>query len=143
LFFKKNSVGFAVGLLKAESDFFVGPSRQILADVIGTNRQLTVAAVDQCGELNPGRPAERTDCIHRRPHGSSGKKHIIDNHDGLAFERQRQLRLPHDGQLRARADIVPVHRHVNHAGGDIDLFYRADELGDSLGNLNPARWNSR
>src|SRR4029077_123742 len=57
-FFQPNSIRSVVGFLQAHLNLFVRCGRQILADVIGTNRQLAMAAIDQYSELDARRTAE-------------------------------------------------------------------------------------
>ena len=56
--FQPNAIRFVVGFLQAHLDLFVRPGRQIFSDVIGTNRQFAMAAIDQYTELNPRGTAE-------------------------------------------------------------------------------------
>ena len=137
-----DGVRFVIDVLETDLDLLTRRGRQILANVISPDRQFAMAAVDQGGELNPSRPAKGTDRVHRGTGGSTGKENVIDNDDGAILERQRQFRRVHHRQLRARADIVTMHRHVDGPGCDIDLRNFANESGESASNLNSAQWNS-
>src|ERR1041385_1737156 len=100
-------------------------------------------AIDQGGELDSGRPAEGTDCIHRRAHCSSGVENVIDNDQGPTFQRQWEFRLTNNWQLSAGADVVAMHRNIDNPRLDLDLFTRTDELGDAACDFHSARRNSR
>src|ERR1700722_19599664 len=60
----------------------------VLAHVVGANRHLALAAIDEHRELNRFAPAEigyRAEC---RTHGAAGIKHVIDEDDPFAVERK-------------------------------------------------------
>src|SRR5436305_5210044 len=59
------SVG-PVDLLQADLDLLGLGRGHVLAHVVGTDRQLAVAAVDQDGELDGSRPAELEEGVQRR-----------------------------------------------------------------------------
>src|SRR4029077_10870568 len=50
--FQPNGIRVVVGFLQAHLNLFAGGGRQIFSDIIGTNRQLAMAAIDQHSELN-------------------------------------------------------------------------------------------
>ena len=60
--------------------------RQVLADVVGPDRQLAVAAVDQHGELDGPRPAEVVERVEGGPDGAAGEQDVVDEHDDLAVD---------------------------------------------------------
>src|SRR5205807_4268372 len=81
-FFKQpDRVWFLVDVLETDLNLFARRRRQIFADVIGANRQLAMAAVDQCSELNSGRSSKRADRVHRGARGATREKNIVDNDD--------------------------------------------------------------
>ena len=59
---------------------------QVLADVVGADRQLAVAAVDQDGELDGARPAEVVERVERGADGAAGEQHVVDQHDHPAVD---------------------------------------------------------
>src|SRR4051812_23030833 len=61
--------------------FLIRRGGKIFADVVGSNGKLPVSAVDQYGQLNPGRAAKRADRIHRSAHSAAGVKNVIDDHN--------------------------------------------------------------
>ena len=58
LFFQPDAIRFVVGFLQAHLDLIARRGRQIFSDVIGTNRQLAMAAIEQYSELNARGTAE-------------------------------------------------------------------------------------
>src|SRR5262249_38808366 len=50
--FQVDAIGFFVGFLQAHLNLFARGGRQIFSNVIGTNRQLAMAAINQYRELN-------------------------------------------------------------------------------------------
>src|ERR1700716_3540422 len=68
--------------------------RHVLADVVRPDRQLTVAAIDEHGQLNRPRAPEIHQRVHRGPRGAAVMDHIVDQDDYLAANL---------GHVRARA----------------------------------------
>ena len=60
--------------------------REVLADVVGADRQLPMAAVDEHRELDGPRPAEVGQRVERGPNGPAGEQHVVDEDDGLAVD---------------------------------------------------------
>ena len=58
--------------------------RDVLADVIGPDRDGAMAAVDQHRELDRRRPAALPQRGHRALHGPSAVDHVVDQHDRRA-----------------------------------------------------------
>ena len=81
-----------------------------------------MAAIDQGGQLDARRPAEGADRIHRRARGAASVKNIVHDHDRAPVKRDRQMRRLHHRQFGALANIVPMHRDIDHAGLDRRLL---------------------
>src|SRR5439155_24226079 len=62
-----------VRLREPDLDLLAPRGREILADVVGPDRQLAVAAVDQDGELDRLWPAEVDQRVHRGAHRPAGE----------------------------------------------------------------------
>ena len=60
--------------------------REVLADEVGADRQLPVAAVDEHGELHGARPAVLGDGVEGGAHGAAGVQHVVDEHHGGVVE---------------------------------------------------------
>src|SRR5437773_10885963 len=69
-FFDKPNAVRLVDAADTHPHFFIRGRRQIFSDVIGANWQFAMSAIDQRGELNPGRPPKRIDRVHRHAHGA-------------------------------------------------------------------------
>jgi len=54
---------------------------KVLADVVGTDRQLAMAAVGEHGELHALRAAVVEQRLDRRAHGAAREQHVVDDHD--------------------------------------------------------------
>src|ERR1700747_457927 len=67
-------IRFVIRLLEPDLDVILYRRGQILPYVIGSDRQLAVAAVNQDGELNAGRTPEGTDCVHCGPDCPAGEQ---------------------------------------------------------------------
>ena len=88
---------------------------QILADVVGANRQLPMSAVDQHGELHAARPAEVHQRVERGAHRAPGVEHVVDQHDLAVVERKADVGALHLRLLRRARQIVAVERDVDDA----------------------------
>ena len=97
-----------VGLLEPDADPLVGPGRQVLADVVGADRQLAVAAVDQHGQPDGAGPAEVAEGVQRGPHGTAGEQHVVDQHHHGVVDADRQPAAA-DRPGGVAAQVVAVH----------------------------------
>ena len=82
----------AVELLHAHVDALLAGGREVLADVVGSDRQLAVAAVGQHGELHARGAPVIEDRLDRGAHGAAGVEHVVDDHDRAPFEREAEMR---------------------------------------------------
>ena len=117
-----------VGLLEPDEDALVARGRQVLADVVGADRQLAVAAVGEHGELHPLRAPVVEEGVDRRPDGAPGEQHVVDEDDGAPVEVEVEVRAVDDrlGAGLAAVEVVAVE-------GDVEVAERhlgAGELAD-------------
>src|SRR5919206_1533162 len=77
-------------------DALVARGRQVLADVVGADRELAVPAVDEHRELDAGRPAVVEERLDRGPNRPARVEDVVDEHDRLPFEREVERRRPDD-----------------------------------------------
>src|SRR6266700_898516 len=102
-------------------DSLVAGGRKVLADVVGTDRQLAVAAVDEHRQLDAVGSAVVEERLDPGADRAAGVEHVIDEHDGFAFERKVQRRRPNDGLRMTRRtatadlDVVAIERDVDGA----------------------------
>jgi len=66
---------------QADVDVLAMCGGYVLADIVGTDGQLTVATVDQDRQSHRGRSAMIHQCIEGGAHRASGEKHVIDEDD--------------------------------------------------------------
>src|SRR4051812_25194146 len=108
----------AVGLGQPDLDLLAAGGRHVLADVVGADRQLPVAAVDQDRELHRPRPAEVAQRVQGGPDRAPGEQDVVDeDHEPAVDARAGQLR----GLQRAdpaQPQVVAVQRDVD--GPDVD-----------------------
>src|ERR687885_158880 len=62
--------------------------RKVLAHVVGPDRQLAVAAVDEDGELDPIGPAVVEQRLDRGADRPARVEDVVDEHDRLPLERE-------------------------------------------------------
>ena len=87
-----DAVVAAVDLREAHADVLAAAGGQVLADEVGADRQLPVAAVDEDRELHRAGTAELGERVHRGAHGAAGEEHVVDEHDHLAARCRRGSR---------------------------------------------------
>jgi hypothetical protein len=74
-----------------------------------------MAAIQEYRELNPRGASERADRIHRGSTGAAGIQNVIDQNDSERFEIKRQTRFADTGERISNAEIVAMHRNIDHA----------------------------
>ena len=96
----------SVRLLDAHVDPLVAGGRQVLADVVGADRQLAVAAVAEHRELHPLGAAVVEQRVDRGAHGAAGEEHVVDEDDGAPVEVEVDVGGVDDG--RAPGALAPT-----------------------------------
>src|SRR3989441_5931091 len=69
-------------------DALVARGRKVLADVVGTDRELAMPAVDEDGELDPLGAAVVEQRLDRGADRAAGVEDVVDEHDRLPLERE-------------------------------------------------------
>ena len=100
-------------------DALVAGGGQVLADVVGADRQLAVAAVDEDGELDAVGPAVVEERLDRGADRAAGVEDVVDEDDRPAVEREVELRRA-DERLRRERRLAGAHHHVVAVEGDVD-----------------------
>ena len=103
--------------------------RQVLADIVGANRELAVATVDEHRELHPlGTPVVEQG-VDRRPHGAAGEQDVVHEHHGAPVEVEVEVRgMDHrPGAGLAVVDVVAVERDVEVAERHLEPGQLADQ----------------
>ena len=113
--------------------------RHVLADKIRADWQLPVAAVDEYGELDGLRTAHVDDGIESSANRAARVEHIVDEHDGLARDVDRQLRLMDNRLIRKGGKVIAVERNVENADRRLLSLDMLDIRRDALGDRNTAR----
>ena len=89
--------------------------RDALADVVGLDRELAVAAVDEDREADRARPAEVDDAVERGADGAAGVEDVVAEDDRPSVQVEVDLRLLDQGLRRDRREVVAVERDVERA----------------------------
>ena len=124
---------------------FAVSGREVLADVVGPDRELAVAAIGEHGELHPVGTAELEQTVDRRANRPAGVEDVVDEDHRAALELEVELRVAHDGlcvprrPAGANVDVVAVK-------GDVQLAEREqlsralfDEAAQAMRERNAAR----
>src|SRR5215218_9122344 len=113
-----------VDLHELHLDALTARRGQVLADVVGADGQLAVAAISEHGELDAFGAAEVEQGLDCGADRSAGVEDVVDEHDRPPFEREAELRRADDrlGVQRrlaaADADVVAVEGDVD--GADVE-----------------------
>ena len=91
---------------------------EVLADVVGSDGQLAVAAVDQDGELDELRPSQVAEGVERGADRATGEQHVVDEHDPAPVDPFRRHVGVLEGAGGSQPQVVAVHRHVQRADRD-------------------------
>ena len=81
----------AVDFLEPHLDALLERRRQVLADVVGLDRQLAVAAVDEDDQLDRARTAEVDQRVERGADRPPRVEHVVDEQDLAIVDRERDL----------------------------------------------------
>src|SRR5437660_6356832 len=84
----------AVDLPEQHLDPLRARGGDVLADVVGPNRQLAMAAVDQDHQLDRPRAPELDQGVHRRAHGAAVPDDVVDQDHDLAVDGGDARRWP-------------------------------------------------
>src|SRR3990170_6234660 len=98
-----------------------------------------MAAVDEHGELDAGRPAEVREGIHRGADAASGVEHVVHQDDAPAVDVNRHLRALEAGAEFERGNVVAVETDIELANGHGIAFELAYRLCEALGERYAAR----
>src|ERR687888_208840 len=112
-------------------DALLARGREVLADVVGADRQLAVAAVDEHGELHARGPAVVEEGVDRGPDRAPRVEHVVDEDDRAALERELELRGA-DDRLRVERRLAAAHLDVVAVEGDVDRAERGRDPGALL-----------
>src|SRR4029077_13917961 len=108
---EEDDAGSVVGFTELHAHTLGEGGRDVLADVIGANRQLAVSPVDEDCKLHPRRPAVLEQRVDRGPDCAAGEEDVVDEDDRLPFEREVELGAADDGLCVKRWPTRP-HEHV-------------------------------
>src|SRR5262249_49438853 len=112
--------------------------RHVLADVVGPDRQLAMAPVDEHGQADRLRPPEVDQRVHRRPDRATGVEDVVDEDDGGSIEGERQIRALHARLAGHEREVVAVEGDVERADGDRGHLVLRDRGGDPAGERHAA-----
>ena len=94
-----------VDLDELDLDALAARGGQVLADVVGPDRQLAVAAVGDDGELDARRAAVVEERLDRGADRAAGVEDVVDEDAGAALEREVELRVA-DERLRVQRRLA-------------------------------------
>ena len=119
-------------------DALVARGRQVLADVVGADRQLAVAAVGEHGELDARRAAVLEQRVDRGADRAAGVEDVVDEDHRAALELEVELRVADDRLPPARrlavadVDVVAVEGDVELAEVELEPGALVDQPAQAL-----------
>src|SRR5215213_5147055 len=129
-------------------DALVPGGRQVLAYVVGTDRQLTVAAVGEAGELDAGRAAVVEEGVDRRADRPARVEHVVHEHHSPAGDREVEARRAYQRLRVARRvagtdlDVVTVEGDVERAQFDLHARELLDQAAKALRERHAPRMDA-
>src|SRR5579862_137043 len=119
--------------------------RKVLADVVGPDRKLAVAAVGEHRQLDAFGPAVLEQRVDRGADRPSGVEDVVDEDHGAPFELEVESRVTDDrlrpprSAIGADMDVVAVKGDVELAQRELDPGALLDEPAQALGDRHAAR----
>ncbi len=124
------------------ADVVADGGRDVLAHEVGADRKLAVSAVDKDRQADGARTSVVDEGVHRGADSAAGKEHIVDEDDHATVDRERDLRLAHDGRVSDPRQVVAIERDVDRAERDFHTLVRPDGRVDTGGERITARANT-
>jgi len=125
-------------------DSVTARGRQVLAHVVGSNRQLTVAAVGEHRQLHPIRTSVLDERVDRSADGAAGVEDVVDEDHRAPLELELEPRVAYDrlrtARRATRADthVVTMERDVELTELELDTGALLDESPQPLCERNAA-----
>ncbi len=110
----------------------------VLAHVVGADRELAVAAVDEDREPDGLGPPEVDQRVHRRPDRAARVQDVVDEDDRAAVEVERDLGPLHDWLLGDQRQVVAVEGDVERANRDLGALVLEDRRRQPVGERDAA-----
>ncbi len=134
-----------VDLDELHLDALVARGGQVLADVVGPDRQLAVAAVGEDGELHARGPAVLEQRVDRGADRAARVEDVVDEDHGASLELEVELGVAHDRLRPARrlaaadVDVVAVEGDVELAEVELQVGALGDQAAQPMGERHAAR----
>jgi len=97
----------------------------VLADEVGTDRQLAVPAIHEDRQADGARTPVVDERVHRGADRAAGEEHVVDKDNDTPIDRERDQRLAHHRRVSDTRQVVAVERDVDGAEGYIGPLIRA------------------
>src|SRR4029077_6760497 len=114
-------------------DLFFPRRRNIFPDIRRLNRQLTMASIDQDGKLNFCRPSQIDQPIHRRTNSPARKQHVVDQHNNLVGNIERDRGLAENRLLLPQREFIPIEGNVQFSDRHLRCFNLLDPSHQPMG----------
>jgi hypothetical protein len=138
--FQNNFVGMAHF---GEPDFyrFIHGRRNVFANEVSLDRQFAMTTINQHRELDTARPAEIIQRIHRGPDSATAEENIINQHNRLTGDVDRDFGWLDIGS-DAAIQIVAMHADIQTSCGNWMVQDLGESLSQALGKRNATALDS-
>src|SRR5258707_10760421 len=128
----------AVVLAEHHGHLLAAARGQVLADVVGTDGQLAMAAVHQDREPDDARTPQVHQRVHGGPDRPTGEEDVVDQHHRAPLDREADLGAADDGLRGLEPQVVAVEGDVERAPRGLGALDGRDLGRDALGEGHPA-----
>jgi hypothetical protein len=125
-------------------DAFAAGSGQVLADVVGSDRQFSVSSVSDAGELHACRSAVRKECFDRGPCRAPRVHDVVNEDAGGTLQLKVKFRCLDDRlndrgrSIGLHVQVVTMKRDVNSSEIWLDLGELTDQATQALRYRHPS-----
>jgi hypothetical protein len=106
--------------------------------VIGPDRQLAVAPVDEDREANGARPPELAQRVEGGPYGPARVQHVVDEDDRLALDLEGQVGALDDRRFTEPGEVVAVEGDIERPDRQPFALVLGDRIRQSVGQRHAA-----
>jgi hypothetical protein len=122
---------FAIDFRDSNRDVFLTGRRKVLADEIRPDGQLTMAPVDNDGQLNNGGAPQISKRVESRSDGATGVQDVINKDDSHAIHVDGNIGRPKFRPGTA-VNVIAVHPDVENAFRDGFPLYLFEQLNETI-----------
>ena len=125
-------------LRQVHLDVFVARRLEAPTNKVRRYRELTKTAIHEDSQAHQRRSPEVQERVERRPHGTPGKEHVVDEDDGSPLNIEGDFAAPQDRHGAAGEDVVAIEGDVEDADFGTNAADVSEGRGQTLGKMGAA-----